>query len=189
MVITFIFQLTLVCLPKTPRRCRGETLSLEHLIGEGLYELCFCLSSPGLHDCPGRSLLPGVFPIIFFQDGSRGGDVRDIQGPSVWFQGWYLVPRDHLNWARSSRAPEPRDEPNESFAENREIGSSIFDAAVALVSGDARPEPNASNIPIHTFFTFSSWRSPDFRDFLKRCLDKHVDNRWNASQLLQVSSS
>ncbi|XP_056892992.1 serine/threonine-protein kinase 10-like [Takifugu flavidus] len=32
----------------------------------------------------------------------------------------------------------------------------------------------------------SRW-SPEFRDFLKRCLDKHVDNRWNARQLLQHS--
>ncbi|XP_029309900.1 serine/threonine-protein kinase 10-like isoform X1 [Cottoperca gobio] len=30
----------------------------------------------------------------------------------------------------------------------------------------------------------SRW-SPDFSDFLKRCLDKHVDNRWNPTQLLQ----
>lgn len=29
-------------------------------------------------------------------------------------------------------------------------------------------------------------RSPEFSDFLKRCLDKHVDNRWSAAQLLQV---
>lgn len=29
-------------------------------------------------------------------------------------------------------------------------------------------------------------RSPEFSDFLRRCLDKHVDNRWNATQLLQV---
>uniref|UniRef100_H3C6Q4 non-specific serine/threonine protein kinase n=1 Tax=Tetraodon nigroviridis TaxID=99883 RepID=H3C6Q4_TETNG len=32
----------------------------------------------------------------------------------------------------------------------------------------------------------SRW-SPEFRDFLKRCLDKHVDNRWSPSQLLQHS--
>uniref|UniRef100_A0A7N8XGH4 non-specific serine/threonine protein kinase n=1 Tax=Mastacembelus armatus TaxID=205130 RepID=A0A7N8XGH4_9TELE len=32
----------------------------------------------------------------------------------------------------------------------------------------------------------SRW-SPEFSDFLKRCLDKNVDNRWNASQLLQHS--
>ncbi|KAL7403886.1 hypothetical protein ABVT39_006417 [Epinephelus coioides] len=32
----------------------------------------------------------------------------------------------------------------------------------------------------------SRW-SPEFSDFLKRCLDKHVDNRWTASQLLQHS--
>lgn len=32
----------------------------------------------------------------------------------------------------------------------------------------------------------SRW-SPEFSDFLKRCLDKHVDNRWNSSQLLQHS--
>uniref|UniRef100_A0A8D3AD73 non-specific serine/threonine protein kinase n=1 Tax=Scophthalmus maximus TaxID=52904 RepID=A0A8D3AD73_SCOMX len=31
----------------------------------------------------------------------------------------------------------------------------------------------------------SRW-SPEFSDFLKRCLDKNVDNRWNATQLLQV---
>ncbi|KAM3865119.1 STE20-like serine/threonine-protein kinase [Diretmus argenteus] len=30
----------------------------------------------------------------------------------------------------------------------------------------------------------SRW-SPEFSDFLKRCLDKHVDNRWNTTQLLQ----
>ncbi|TMS23703.1 Serine/threonine-protein kinase 10 [Larimichthys crocea] len=30
----------------------------------------------------------------------------------------------------------------------------------------------------------SRW-SPEFSDFLKRCLDKHVDNRWTAMQLLQ----
>lgn len=29
-----VFQLTLACLPKTPKRCRGETLLLEHLTGE-----------------------------------------------------------------------------------------------------------------------------------------------------------
>ncbi|KAF7664706.1 hypothetical protein LDENG_00168770 [Lucifuga dentata] len=33
----------------------------------------------------------------------------------------------------------------------------------------------------------SRW-SPEFSDFLKHCLDKNVDNRWNASQLLQNSS-
>uniref|UniRef100_A0A8C4NSJ8 non-specific serine/threonine protein kinase n=1 Tax=Dicentrarchus labrax TaxID=13489 RepID=A0A8C4NSJ8_DICLA len=33
----------------------------------------------------------------------------------------------------------------------------------------------------------SRW-SPEFSDFLKRCLDKHVDNRWTAAQLLQVSA-
>ncbi|XP_069575206.1 STE20-like serine/threonine-protein kinase [Brachyistius frenatus] len=32
----------------------------------------------------------------------------------------------------------------------------------------------------------SRW-SPDFSDFLKRCLDKNVDNRWSATQLLQHS--
>uniref|UniRef100_A0A4W6D0J6 non-specific serine/threonine protein kinase n=1 Tax=Lates calcarifer TaxID=8187 RepID=A0A4W6D0J6_LATCA len=31
----------------------------------------------------------------------------------------------------------------------------------------------------------SRW-SPEFSDFLKRCLDKNVDNRWNSTQLLQV---
>ncbi|XP_029004556.1 STE20-like kinase b isoform X1 [Betta splendens] len=30
----------------------------------------------------------------------------------------------------------------------------------------------------------SRW-SPEFSDFLKRCLDKNVDNRWSAAQLLQ----
>ncbi|KAK5866336.1 hypothetical protein PBY51_020536 [Eleginops maclovinus] len=30
----------------------------------------------------------------------------------------------------------------------------------------------------------SRW-SPEFSDFLKRCLDKHVDNRWTPTQLLQ----
>ncbi|XP_037545549.1 STE20-like kinase b [Nematolebias whitei] len=32
----------------------------------------------------------------------------------------------------------------------------------------------------------SRW-SPEFKDFLKRCLDKNVDNRWTAAQLLQHS--
>ncbi|KAM8879920.1 STE20-like serine/threonine-protein kinase isoform 2-T2 [Spinachia spinachia] len=32
----------------------------------------------------------------------------------------------------------------------------------------------------------SRW-SPEFSDFLKRCLDKHVDNRWSPTQLLQHS--
>ncbi|CAJ1053033.1 serine/threonine-protein kinase 10 [Xyrichtys novacula] len=32
----------------------------------------------------------------------------------------------------------------------------------------------------------SRW-SPEFSDFLRRCLDKHVDNRWGAAQLLQHS--
>nr|XP_046257594.1 STE20-like kinase b [Scatophagus argus] len=32
----------------------------------------------------------------------------------------------------------------------------------------------------------SRW-SPEFSDFLKRCLDKHVDSRWSAAQLLQHS--
>uniref|UniRef100_A0A7N6FHT3 non-specific serine/threonine protein kinase n=1 Tax=Anabas testudineus TaxID=64144 RepID=A0A7N6FHT3_ANATE len=32
----------------------------------------------------------------------------------------------------------------------------------------------------------SRW-SPEFNDFLKRCLDKNVDSRWSATQLLQVS--
>ncbi|KAM6939985.1 STE20-like serine/threonine-protein kinase [Xenentodon cancila] len=32
----------------------------------------------------------------------------------------------------------------------------------------------------------SRW-SPEFSDFLKRCLDKNVDNRWSATQLLQHS--
>lgn len=75
-----------------------------------------------------------LFSMIFFQDGSRGGDVRNIEGPSVWLQGWYLVPWDHLNWTRTDRAPQPRDEPNASFAQNSKIGSSISDAAISLVS-------------------------------------------------------
>ncbi|XP_074544901.1 STE20-like serine/threonine-protein kinase [Halichoeres trimaculatus] len=32
----------------------------------------------------------------------------------------------------------------------------------------------------------SRW-SPEFSDFLRRCLDKHVDSRWSAAQLLQHS--
>ncbi|XP_034043260.1 STE20-like kinase b [Thalassophryne amazonica] len=32
----------------------------------------------------------------------------------------------------------------------------------------------------------SRW-TPEFRDFLKRCLDKNIDNRWSAAQLLQHS--
>ncbi|XP_032383098.1 serine/threonine-protein kinase 10 isoform X2 [Etheostoma spectabile] len=32
----------------------------------------------------------------------------------------------------------------------------------------------------------SRW-SPEFSDFLRRCLDKHVDNRWTSTQLLQHS--
>ncbi|XP_061584446.1 STE20-like kinase b [Cololabis saira] len=35
-----------------------------------------------------------------------------------------------------------------------------------------------------TLMTPSRW-SPEFSDFLKRCLDKNVDNRWTATQLLQ----
>uniref|UniRef100_A0A674APU1 non-specific serine/threonine protein kinase n=1 Tax=Salmo trutta TaxID=8032 RepID=A0A674APU1_SALTR len=31
----------------------------------------------------------------------------------------------------------------------------------------------------------SRW-SPEFSDFLRKCLDKNVDNRWNVAQLLQV---
>ncbi|KAA8594539.1 hypothetical protein FQN60_011674 [Etheostoma spectabile] len=33
----------------------------------------------------------------------------------------------------------------------------------------------------------SRW-SPEFSDFLRRCLDKHVDNRWTSTQLLQEDS-
>lgn len=33
------------------------------------------------------------------------------------------------------------------------------------------------------------FRSPEFSNFLKRCLDKNVDNRWSATQLLQVPFS
>lgn len=29
-------------------------------------------------------------------------------------------------------------------------------------------------------------RSSDFKDFLKKCLEKNVDARWSATQLLQV---
>lgn len=36
------------------------------------------------------------------------------------------------------------------------------------------------------FITTPPFRSPEFSDFLRRCLDKHVDNRWSATQLLQV---
>lgn len=100
----------------------------------GIYLLGFCLSCKKYHYESGNSLLPRPFSIISFQDGSRGGDVRDIEGPSVRFQGWHLVPRDHLNWTRTSRASKPWDEPNESFAENSKIRSSNFDAAVSLVS-------------------------------------------------------
>lgn len=32
-------------------------------------------------------------------------------------------------------------------------------------------------------------RSPEFSDFLRHALDKNVDNRWSAAQLLQVSRS
>lgn len=56
------------------------------------------------------------------------------------------------------------------------------------------------NVCCHVFMTiFESYfsfltvclpvRSPEFNDFLKRCLDKHVDNRWSAAQLLQVPLS
>lgn len=31
-------------------------------------------------------------------------------------------------------------------------------------------------------------RSSDFKDFLKKCLEKNVDARWSATQLLQVGS-
>lgn len=34
-------------------------------------------------------------------------------------------------------------------------------------------------------FFFS--RSPEFSDFLRHALDKNLDNRWSATQLLQVS--
>lgn len=39
-----------------------------------------------------------------------------------------------------------------------------------------------------TLFTLP-FRSPEFSNFLKRCLDKNVDNRWSATQLLQVPFS
>lgn len=29
-------------------------------------------------------------------------------------------------------------------------------------------------------------RSPEFSDFLRKALDKNIDNRWNSVQLLQV---
>lgn len=32
--LSHVFQLTSVCLPKTPKPCRGETLSLERPTGE-----------------------------------------------------------------------------------------------------------------------------------------------------------
>lgn len=123
------FQLTLVFLPKTPKRCRGETRSLERLIGEGIFEVHFSFSCPKHHDYDYE-----LFSTIFFQDGSRGSDVRDIEGPSVRFQGRHLVPRDHLNRTGPDRAPQPRDEPDESFAEDSEIGSPVSDAAIPLVS-------------------------------------------------------
>lgn len=41
---------------------------------------------------------------------------------------------------------------------------------------------------VFCFFVILLLRSPDFSSFLKRCLDKNVDNRWSATQLLQVTS-
>lgn len=42
---THVFQLTLVCLPKTLNHCREETLSLEHLTGECYLKQNMCLYS------------------------------------------------------------------------------------------------------------------------------------------------
>lgn len=36
-------------------------------------------------------------------------------------------------------------------------------------------------------FMFVLQRSPEFNDFLRKALDKNVDNRWSSVQLLQVS--
>lgn len=36
-------------------------------------------------------------------------------------------------------------------------------------------------------FVFVLQRSPEFNDFLRKALDKNVDNRWSSVQLLQVS--
>lgn len=40
---------------------------------------------------------------------------------------------------------------------------------------------------VNSFFLFALERSPEFNDFLRKALDKNVDNRWGAVQLLQVS--
>lgn len=70
----------------------------------------------------------------YFQDGSRGGDVRDVQGPSIRLQGWYLVTWGDLDWAGADWTAQSWDEPNESPAENSKVGSSYPDATVTLVS-------------------------------------------------------
>lgn len=36
-------------------------------------------------------------------------------------------------------------------------------------------------------FMFVLQRSPEFNDFLRKALDKNLDNRWNSVQLVQVS--
>lgn len=36
-------------------------------------------------------------------------------------------------------------------------------------------------------FMFILQRSPEFNDFLRKALDKNVDNRWSSVQLVQVS--
>lgn len=76
-----------------------------------------------------RSL--SLSPIL--QDGSRGGDVRNIEGQAIWLQGWYLVPGCYTDRASPNRAAQPRDEPNACAAEDRQGRPTHSHAALQMV--------------------------------------------------------
>lgn len=120
----FFFQLILACLQETRKRCRGETLLLEHLTGEWKLQLqmysqslktLLSTSKRTRHSSSMNSTPPHF---VFIQDGTWGGDVWDFQGPSIWLQSWYVVSRGHIDWTGTGWATQSRDEPYESFAEN-----------------------------------------------------------------------
>lgn len=140
-----VFQPTSASRPKIINRCRGETLSLERRTGE--CSLKTKRDSGWSLNAPSSGTVQ--FFLLFFvhystflrsrQDGPRGGDVRDIKGPAVRLQGRHLVAGGHPDRDGAGRAAQPRDEPNESPAENRQGRPSNADAAVPLVSRSTAP--------------------------------------------------
>lgn len=75
-----------------------------------------------------------LWGVMYVQDGSRGGDVRDHEGRSIRLQSWHLVAGHHADRAGSDRAAPPRAQPHEGPAKNRQGWASHPGAAFQVVS-------------------------------------------------------